>query len=185
MPVGKLLSSLLIVSIVGSAVSPRPQSSLHGKRVINKKYKFSISRPEGWYVFLDAEVPGFYNFPADKMLPQGEFPPGGAAIQMYADRIDPAFEAGGIAHWAGSIAEKVHGANVKEESIEAPGEKGLQVTFERLPLGKPMVTKHFELLVWQTQGTMYGALLEYAKDDPRAEKYKEALFELMRSFRPR
>jgi hypothetical protein len=185
MPITRFLSGLLIASVVWAAAQPRGKSDAQAERIVNKKYAFSVIRPDRWYVFLGGDVPGFYNFPAEKMLPQGQLPPGGAALQMHVSAAGRPFEAGELSRWAESVAAARHGANAKQQSIDGPeSQQGLKLTFDQLPLGVPGDTLLTVLLAWQARGTIFGAELTYIKGDPHAEQYERVLIELMRSFRP-
>jgi hypothetical protein len=172
------LSFLLVASALSRA--DQPISRPPAQRVIaNQKYHFTVIRPDRWYAYLGAELPVFYNFGADQMLPQWHYPPGGASIQMYVAAVGT----NDLAHWAASIVNRENGSNAAERSIEGPSGNGLRVAFEDLPLATTMETTSFVLVAWQARGVFFGAELKYRKGDPKAADYEPVLLDLMRSFR--
>jgi hypothetical protein len=52
------------------------------RRIVSNEHRFSVLRPQGWFVLPGKNRPSFYNFRDEAMLPQGELLPGGAEIVM-------------------------------------------------------------------------------------------------------
>jgi len=183
MPTTSFLSGFLILGVVCAGGQGRDGADTKTERIVSKKYKFSVVRPDKWYVFLGADTPSFYNYGAEKAPADGSVPPGGANIWMHASASQPP-EQGELSRWAGKIVAADHGSNAREQSIQGPGSTGLEVTFEQLPLGTPGDTLGTVVLAWRPRNSICGAELTYHKGDPHAAEYERVLFEVMRSFRP-
>jgi hypothetical protein len=181
MPMIRRLSVLFSVSISFAAAQVGGATDTKTDRVVNEKYAFSVVRPNGWYAFLKADTPCFFNFRAEEAPSDGSLPPNGASICV---RVELSGQ-GGLRQWAAKIVRARHGSDVQERPVQGPGSPGIEITFAQLPLGTPDDTLRTVLVIWQTGGThYYGAELTYIKGDPHAAQYEGALEGLVRGFRP-
>jgi hypothetical protein len=179
---GLLLAALVAASALGQAV----QDS-QSRQVVNRKYGFSLLGPKEWFVFEDADLPSFYSFRAEKMLPKGELPLGGAEIDLVASREQHAGEKDAMRKWALEAVARARGTNTQERPVPGPTaaaeSTALWIAYDQLPLGTPGETLHMVLVTWQTRTTFFGAQLRYWKGDRSGSKHERAVLDLMRSFR--
>jgi hypothetical protein len=81
----------LVVGLVSTVLlSAQPTGSKRSTRtdlIVSQKLGFSVVRPSDWFVSEGGDLPSFFNFPAEKAGPQGEFPPGGACIRILVQNV--------------------------------------------------------------------------------------------------
>jgi len=171
------LRGLFLAATFAVAAQPRAEAQNRLKPIVVQNYGIAIARPKGWYVFGGGELPAFYNFPAENMLPQGELPPRGAAIRMLVDR-DPD---GDLSKWAEKAVIARRGVNAKKKSLSSAE---LLVSFDKPPLGDPGDSLCISILVRRVRGTVFAAELTYIKGDSHANQHLAVLRELMKSLRP-
>jgi hypothetical protein len=186
----QIVALFLGVGMLGiGTLSAQPQqlkSSARPERIFNQKHGFSVIRPRGWFLF-DGELPSFFNFPAERMLPQGEFPQGGAAILMLAtEETNRRDGDASLRAWADQRIQMHNGVGV--EIGRTPGPPGIgvseaiQASFDQLALGQPGQSRHIVLVAWRLGQTLFGAELSFIKNDPHANQYQSIVRDLVRSF---
>lgn len=155
-------------------------------RISVRQFGFEVVRPSGWYAFGGAELPSFFNFPAEKAGPQGEFPSGGASIRILVrDRGDGSGE---LRKWAEAEVASHRGTNAGPREVTvttATGAvPGVRVDFDQLAVSREGPAIHFVFLTWEFGRYLVGAELSYDKADRLSARDERALLELIHSFRP-
>ena len=147
---------------------------------------FSVNRPVGWYTFKRGEAPSFYNFRAEKVGPQGEFPRGGAAIYLLAP--DSCRDASDLLACAQQEVRKQDGINVQKTQIQGPsavrGSFALQLSFDQRPIGDIDPMLHFLVILWPWRNQIVGMELSFEKGDADSVAKERALMDMVRSFTP-
>jgi hypothetical protein len=189
----QVIRSLLCLGLASAAAlgaqEAQPRSSDRPERIISDKYRFSVALPRGWYVVGDEDPPLFFNFPAERMLPQGELPTGGASISIRVEggeRQNAGNEP--MSTWADHEAEAVHGINVAKSFIDGPpvtgASRALYVVFSEPALGEPGQSLGIVIVLWRFGEGLFAAELSYISGDPKGKLYGQTLIEVARSFRP-
>lgn len=165
------------------AASPQHVSS---ERIVSPVYRFSVTRPAGWYTLMRGGLPSFYNFRAEQAGPQGEFPMGGASIDVLAqDGVDSTVS---LKSWLDQEIAKQHGINVDMQTLEVTHRvrkaRAIQVSFLQPRLGHLGPEYRFIIIAWQHGSRAFAAVLRYEDGDANAGEHKRALNSVVRSFEP-
>jgi hypothetical protein len=182
MPLTKFLGGLLFVAVCAAGQIPRGKGTTT-ERIVNRKYAFSVARPDRWYVLEQDIPPCFYTYTPDKVPPDGGLPLGGASICMSAEASSQSPQADELSKWAAKVVAARHESDARERPIQGPGSVGLEVRFEHFPFAVHDDRLQFVLLVWRAGNTIFGTELTYIHGDKRGPWYEQSLFDLMRSFR--
>jgi len=188
MQLGNVVFGLGIVCVAVLSGQTTSKGNTRPDRISSEKYGFSTVFPARWYV-LPGELPVFFSFPAEKMLPQGELPPGGASINMLV-REDTLAGADGdrLSPWADHEIRVNDGVAIERKYVTGPAvakeSQVLEVAFDQVGLGTPSQSLRFVIIFWQFRSKLFGAELCYIKGDPKGSQYERVLLDLVRSFRP-
>lgn len=178
----------LVSLTVANAQPSGPQSRGQQERIVNQRYHFSVTFPKGWFVFEGGDLPSFYNFPEEKLLPQGNLPKGGASIIFLAQESGQTRRGEQtLPAWVEKRVRIEVGSSVQRKEFTGPTavevSTALRVEFDQLPLGLIGKPLHSMIVAWQLGGELFGVELTYFKDDPHGSQYERVLLDIARSFK--
>lgn len=182
--VGLIMAAIVFGQIAPSTSSHRPE------RLVSKKYGFSVVFPRGWFVVGELDPPLCFNFPAERMLPQGELPSRGARISINVrERAEGVPTADRLSEWADHEIEVLHGINVSRSFVAGPPVEGasraLYVLADQPAFGEPGQSHSVAMVLWHFERRDFVAELTFITDDDRGKRYQRTLLEMMRSFKPK
>jgi hypothetical protein len=178
------------LAFVTTATGQAPRSRFDGRaaRAISRTYQFSVASPHGWFEFENADGMVFFNYRAEQSLPQGEFPPGGASINIRVRDTASAGRSGDLLPSRADHAIQMHhGVSVERGYVVGPKAIGvvraLRVSFDQVALSADLQSLHFVTVFWDFRGHSFEAELSYGKGDPRGGHDERVLLDLVRSVR--
>lgn len=176
---------LFVCTAAHTAQAPGGGTDGRPTRIISKRYGFSVVFPRGWYVYEGAHLPLFFNYSAEKALPQGRLRPGMAEIDFMDCLI--LREVATVPSCSEHEVVVNIGATPERKEISGPAAIGspraLQFSYDQRQMGN-MDRLHYVTVYWEYRGRVLGAELSYRMGDPSGSQYERVLLEIVQSFRP-
>lgn len=157
------------------------------KYYTNSRFHYSLAVPAGWNAEESSDIPYISNYPASEAEPQGQLPPGRAAILIIPLEL---FRKAGITtidQWIQSnmqVAEHRVATKRASNSTSDQGRASVQEIVRSVSQLTPQDPKIQELRYYfLLGGNVYQAFLKYRVGDHRAASYEDTFKKVVGSVR--
>lgn len=167
------------------------QEGAVSKRILSKKYGFSLEQPQGWRAAVGAntELPLFANFPWSRLQGNAILPSGGATIHILAeDELSGQHHDHTLEEWAEFDERGAARNTITRRELSLPPSTEISrimiIGFDGSTESTSEQRQHDLAAYWEFRGKRFATHLFYVLGDPKAKEYNAIMIKLMRSIRP-